>query len=48
MEMAMKIIFARFIKSYQVTLPDDYEILVAQKIVVQAKGEMPCILSTRN
>ena len=39
---------AKFVRNYKMTLPDDYQILMATEIVTQVKGEIPCVLEPRN
>ena len=45
--MVMKIAFAKLMKTYKVTLPEGYEIVMAQRVITQIKDDIPCVLESR-
>ena len=43
-QMQAKIFISRLFQMYRVTLPDDYELVLVEKVVRYPKGDLPCTL----
>ena len=45
--MVMKLTFARFMKTYKMTVPEGHEIVAVQRVITQIKDDVPCVLEAR-
>ena len=47
-QMEAKIAFSRLFQTYKITLPDNYELVTAQRVMIQTKDNyIHCLLESR-
>ena len=48
MQMEAKLILARLVQSFRFTLPPDYKLVMAQRLTIQPKDDVPCTVTLAN
>lgn len=48
LQMEAKVIVARLVQTFQFTLPTDYKLVIAQRLTVQPKDNVPCTITLAN
>ena len=46
--MEAKIAFSRLFQTYKITLPSNYKLVTVQRVMIQTKDDIECVLTPRH